>query len=63
MRLVVRITTAPTDGKANNAVIALLAKQVGLPRSAFHLHSGATSRRKCLTVNAPMAELMRALLT
>lgn len=44
--LLVKVTAAPEKGKANAAVIALLAKQAGVPKSAFELTSGDTDRNK-----------------
>jgi uncharacterized protein YggU (UPF0235/DUF167 family) len=42
----VRVTAAPEDGKANDAVIALLADRLGLARRALRVAGGATSRVK-----------------
>jgi len=42
----VRITAAPEDGKANKALIAFLAKEWKIPKSALSLVSGETSRYK-----------------
>jgi uncharacterized protein (TIGR00251 family) len=42
----VRVTAAPEDGKANEAVLDLLSKQLGLPRRAVRLVGGASSRLK-----------------
>jgi len=42
----VRVTTAPEGGKANAAVIKLLAAALGVPPSALTLTRGATSRDK-----------------
>ena len=43
--------TAPADkGRANAAVIALVAKALGVPKSAVELVRGATSRDKVLKV-------------
>jgi uncharacterized protein len=44
--LLVKVTAAPEKGKANNAVIALLAKTIGVPQSAFEFVSGDTDRYK-----------------
>jgi hypothetical protein len=44
------VTASPRDGKANQAVVALLAKEWGLPRTALAIAIGAASRRKVLTV-------------
>jgi uncharacterized protein (TIGR00251 family) len=46
----VRVTAPPEDGKANDAVVALLAKRLGVPRRAVRVVSGATSRVKWLEV-------------
>ncbi|MBY6165364.1 DUF167 domain-containing protein [Pseudooceanicola nitratireducens] len=39
-------TTVPEGGKANKSVIALLAKAMGVPKSALTLVRGGTSRDK-----------------
>lgn len=44
------VTAAPEDGKANAAVIALLAKEWRLAKSVFAVTRGATGRRKTLTI-------------
>ena len=41
-----RVTVVPEDGKANKAVIALLAKALGVPKSSISLVRGQTSRDK-----------------
>lgn len=48
--LAVRVTAAPDRGRANAAVIAVLAAASGLPRSAFAIVSGETERCKTLLV-------------
>lgn len=45
-RLKVAITQAPEKGKANDAIIKLLAKSLGLKRSQIELLAGATSSKK-----------------
>ena len=50
-RLLVKVTAAPEDGKANRAVIKLLAKAWRLPASSFEVIAGATSREKSLLVH------------
>lgn len=47
----VRVTAAPQDGNANRAVVKLLAKQLGLPRSNVVLAKGARSRDKVIEVS------------
>ena len=46
----VRVKAVPDKGKANAAVIALLAKALGVPRSAITISSGDTARLKTLAV-------------
>jgi len=48
----VSVTAVPENGKANAALVALLAKAWKLPKGAFTLASGATDRRKSLRVTA-----------
>jgi uncharacterized protein YggU (UPF0235/DUF167 family) len=52
-----RVRAAPEDGKANAALIALLAKQLKIPASRITLASGATSRQKTLFVEGDAAAL------
>jgi len=49
-RLKVQVTAVPEKGKANQAVIKLLAKELGLAKSAFTLIDGETSRTKRFAV-------------
>lgn len=57
-RLCVKVTAVPEDGKANAAVIKLLAKSLGLAPSRLEMISGATSRDKLLLVRgAQLADL------
>ncbi len=42
----VRVKAAPVDGKANEAVIKLLAKQYAIPKSRIRLLSGAKGKHK-----------------
>ncbi len=46
----VRVRAVPDKGKANAAVIALLAKALDVPKSAISLVSGETSRLKTLLI-------------
>ena len=48
--LLVRVTAPPADGKANDAVVALLAKTLGTPRGAVQVVRGASSRTKRVSV-------------
>ncbi|EPX79812.1 DUF167 domain-containing protein [Salipiger mucosus] len=49
-RLSVRVTAPPEDGKANAAVVKLLSKALGVPKSRLTLVRGATSRDKVFRV-------------
>ena len=49
-RLKVSVRTAPEKGKANKAVIALLAQTLGVPRRDLEITRGATSARKTIAV-------------
>lgn len=48
--LKVRVTAPPTDGKANEAVIKLLAKMLRTAPSSIQIVRGANSRDKTLEV-------------
>ena len=47
----VRVTVAPENGKANAAVLKLMAKALGVPKSRLTLLRGATSRNKQIRVD------------
>jgi hypothetical protein len=49
-RLVVRVTAPPAEGGANDAACALLAKSLGLPKTAVQVERGAASRDKVIAV-------------
>ena len=51
-RLRLRVTAQPEKGKANKAVIVLLAKALRLPKSAFAVTSGETARDKTIRIEA-----------
>jgi uncharacterized protein (TIGR00251 family) len=46
----VRVTEAPEKGKANEAVARLVAKALGVPKSAVEIASGETGRVKTVLV-------------
>lgn len=54
--LKVRVSAAASDGAANAAVLALLAKAVGRPKSALTIVSGETSRVKLIEIEGLEAE-------
>ncbi len=45
-----RLTAPPVDGAANEALIALLANRLALPRRAISIVRGATSRQKVVSI-------------
>lgn len=49
--LKVRVASAPVEGEANAALIAFIAKSLGIPKSAVRLASGATARVKRLEID------------
>lgn len=53
----VRVTAVPDKGKANAAVIGMLAKALGVPKSALTLVSGDTARLKTIDVAGDPAAL------
>ena len=46
----VYVTTVPEDGKATAAVVKLLSKAIGVPKSKIMLLRGATSKRKLFQI-------------
>lgn len=59
--LKVSVTTVPEDGKANEAVIKLLAKAWGVAKTSISVVSGATDRNKILRIAGDPAEVSRLL--
>lgn len=59
--LKVRVAAAAADGQANAAVLALLAKALGRPKSSLSLASGQTARLKRVVIeDLSESELARA---
>ncbi len=59
--LKVMVTAVPEAGKANEALIKLLAKQWGIAKSSISLVAGATDRNKIVHVAGDAADLMARL--
>jgi uncharacterized protein (TIGR00251 family) len=61
-RIKIAVTAPPVDGEANAAVIALLAKRLGIARGQLEVIAGASSRRKTIRLAgvtpAQIAELL-----
>ena len=49
--LPVRLAAPPVEGAANKALILLLARALGVPRSAIEIESGARGRRKRVRIS------------
>jgi len=59
-----RVSAVPDKGKANAAVVVLLAKALGVPKSAISVASGETARLKTIAIagdGAALAEVIEAL--
>lgn len=56
--LKVLVTVVPEGGKANKAVIELLAKAIGVPKSSIEVSHGITSRLKTITIKGNPDELI-----
>jgi len=60
--LKVAVTAPPDKGKANKAVVELLAKALGIPKSNIELVAGATSRDKTFAIRGVTREAVEALI-
>jgi uncharacterized protein len=58
----VAVTAAPEKGKANQAIIALLSKTLGVSKSAIEIVSGETSPQKRLLVRNIEMEHLRQMI-
>ena len=56
-----RVRAAPSEGEANDALVRLIAKAVGVPARAVNLISGHTSRFKRLKIDGSAIALADAL--
>lgn len=52
-----RVTASPVDGKANQALIKLLADYYDIPKSMFQIKSGWSSRSKVIIVNCSLPKI------
>jgi uncharacterized protein (TIGR00251 family) len=53
--LKLRLAAPPVEGKANLALIAWLAKTLGLPQRALELAAGEKSRHKVILIHASLS--------
>lgn len=56
-----RVSAVPEDGKANKALIALLAKKLRVAKSSIQFVSGETSRKKILRIDDDPEYLIKQL--
>lgn len=61
--LKIRLAAPPVDGKANEALVAFVAKTLGVPKASVELVSGQTSRAKRLRVAGVAAAAAEAALS
>jgi hypothetical protein len=59
VELEVRVAEAPADGAANEAVVKLLAKALGISRSEVSIISGHASRHKRVAIPFELEEFRR----
>jgi hypothetical protein len=59
--LKIRLAAPPVDGKANDCLVAFLAKRLGVPKSRVALVAGETSRAKRVRVAGVTAAAVAAL--
>jgi len=59
--LKVRVTAMPEKGKANKALILLIAKSLRIPKSSISLVSGETARKKILRIDGDPEDLLKKL--
>lgn len=55
--LEVAVNAPPIDGKANEAVIRLLADTLGIAKSRIEITSGAGARHKRICIDLPQAQI------
>ena len=58
-RLKVRLTAPPVEGAANRALVKLLAKRLGVSRSAVSVVRGETSRNKLVEIDGLSDDAVR----
>ena len=64
VKIIVRVTAAPEGGKANDAVVALLAKRLRVPKRSIRILRGHRSRNKRIRIEGiSTAELLKAFRT
>lgn len=59
----IRVTAAPVDGRANEALCAVVAKFLNVPKRSVRLVSGERSRHKVLEVLGKRSDEIRSAFT
>ncbi len=59
--LKVQVTAAPEDGKANKALIKLIAKAWRLPKTALSVKKGAKDRNKTIHIEGATEDILQRL--
>jgi uncharacterized protein (TIGR00251 family) len=59
--LLVRVTAPPVAGEANEAVVRLLARALGVPASGVRIQRGRSSREKHVLIGGATRERVAAL--
>ncbi|NLH98152.1 MAG: DUF167 domain-containing protein [Chthonomonadales bacterium] len=59
-QVIVTVRSAPVDGAANDAVLRVLARALGLPRTKLRIRSGHSSRTKLVELDDILPEEARA---
>lgn len=52
----VAVTASPIEGKANKAVIELLAEYFDAPKSSVYIHTGIAGRKKIIEIDEDILE-------
>ena len=59
-QLVVAVRTPPERGKANQAIVTIVARWLGIPKRSFEILSGASARDKRILVKGIDPPVLRA---
>ena len=60
--VVIRVNAPPVDGRANEAVCRLIAKRLGVPRTAVRIVRGESARDKLVRIDGFTADEARTAL-
>lgn len=55
----VRVTAAPVEGRANEALLRFLAKELGVTLSSIEIVRGHRSREKIIRITEPLDEKLK----